>query len=167
MPAMFFPALAGETPPVLRWPASAGTPQAESAAMSSPMQWADFAVCNICPDEWNVDFAGPVFAAGPVFDDRYVDTLTLGATIAGNTPYPIRTTGHVYAGTGGYLGSLDLRYFGSRMPSELHFDVRCHSIPGSARLLIAFQVGGGGGPRVPRPPLITSVSICVRLSGGQ
>lgn len=77
--------------------------------------------------------------------------------------YPVRATGYAFDNNNMLLGLLDLRYFGKSMPRTLSFDVSQHKFPASTQLMIAFQIGGGGSPCIPRPPLITSVSISAQV----
>ncbi|MBB5418210.1 hypothetical protein [Paraburkholderia atlantica] len=123
--------------------------------------WSGFQECCVCPDDWNVDFAAAYFSPYQIEDEEIISTLTFNVTIQNDAPYPVQATGYVFDGLDHPVGSLDLRYFGQRMPRALQFDVSAYRLSTSSRFLIAFQIAGGGSTKIPRPPLITSVTIDV------
>jgi hypothetical protein len=131
----------------------------KATALIDAHGWSGFEGCHVCPDEWNMDFGGPFFSPGHNNSEASIANLTLRVTMQNVERYPIRATGYLYDVDDAFLGTLDLRYFGPDMPRALKFDVSQHRFPESTRFMIAFQVGGGGSPRVLRPPLITSVGI--------
>jgi len=131
-----------------------------TSAVPSGSGWANFETCSLSIDRWNRDFCGPVFA-GMDTGERLMKQLTLSVTLNDGVGYRVQTSAYAFDRQFQLLGLLDLRYFGKGMPRELHFDMSGHSLALSTHLQIAFQVSGGGGPHVPRPPLVTSVAIAV------
>ena len=121
-----------------------------------------FEACLVCPDEWNTDFVGPTFAARNSHRAGRIRRLTLAVTT--NSPrYPVQATGYVSRLSGEFLGRLDLRYFGMNLPRSLTFDVSSQNLSSLNEFMIAFQVSGGGSPKIPFPPLISSVSLEIEI----
>ncbi|MFM0674586.1 hypothetical protein [Paraburkholderia sediminicola] len=119
-----------------------------------------FETCLVCVNEWNIDFAAPCFVAQRHDSQGIIDTLSLSVTTMEVTTYPVKATAYLYNGSSGaFVGSLDLRYFGMRMPRTLVFDVAEHRLPISTLIEVRFGIDGGGTPRIPRPPTITSVAL--------
>ncbi|MGA7782228.1 MAG: hypothetical protein WCA85_31570 [Paraburkholderia sp.] len=139
-------------------------PYTVSDTVCSDEGWASFETCLICPDQWNVDFAGPVFAAPKHYDDERVTSLALQVTMQNGSHYPVKATGYAYDDSNELLGLLDLRYFRDGMPRALGFDVSAYAFPASTQFMIAFQVSGGGSKLVSNPPLITSVGLSAQIS---
>ena len=126
--------------------------------------WAAFESCLICLADWNVDFGGPVFFPSKHYGNRRITDLALSVTMQADSPYPVAATGYAYSSEHELLGTLDLRYFGRNMPRTLVFDLSKYRFPASTQFMIAFQVSGGWGARIPCPPLITSVALNVGVS---
>ncbi|MFM0092996.1 hypothetical protein PQR46_39695 [Paraburkholderia sediminicola] len=127
-------------------------------------RWTAFETCFICLAEWNVDFGGPVFYPSKRYENRHITDLALSVTMQAGSAYPVAATGYAYNSEHEMLGTLDLRYFGRNMSRTLVFDLSKYHFPASTRFMIAFQVSGGGGARIPCPPLITSVALNVEIS---
>ncbi|NYH14261.1 hypothetical protein [Paraburkholderia bryophila] len=125
-----------------------------------PTELNGFETCLVCVNEWNVDFAALCFVAQRPDSQGIIDTLSLSVTTMEVTTYPVKATAYLYHGSSGaYFGSLDLRYFGMRMPRTLVFDVAEHCLPISTLIEVRFGIDGGGTPRIPRSPTITSVAL--------
>ncbi|MFP4893725.1 hypothetical protein [Paraburkholderia sp. EG304] len=132
-----------------------------STLAATPAGWSGFQECCVCPDDWNVDFVAAYFSQFQIENEQIISTVTFNVTMQSDAAYPVRATGYVFDELDHPVGSLDLRHFGQRMPRALQFDVSAYQLPMSSRFLIAFQIGGGGSTKIPRPPLITSIAIDV------
>jgi hypothetical protein len=153
--------------PATKYPKIKNTRLNDSILASTATGWSGFQECCVCPDDWNIDFAAAYFSPLRCMGEYIITALTLNVTMQGGTPYPVRATGYVFDERDKFIGTLDLRYFGNGMARGLTFDIVRYGLQASSRLLIAFQIGGGGAPKVPRPPLITSVAIDVAISRRQ
>jgi len=155
---------------------TSATPRAPSLGDRSPAiaplierehdraEWHGFESCFVCIRDWCVDYPGPCFMPPATIEERIIDTLSVSATTLGAATYGIKATGYLYDGrSGGYIGKIDLRYFGDRMPRTLTFDLAEHRLPASTWIEVRFAVDGGGTPRIPRPPTINSVSLRVTV----
>ncbi|CAE6686068.1 hypothetical protein R75461_04809 [Paraburkholderia nemoris] len=156
--ASFFPAQMNEPEPAPAKNKHSTVPL--TTVDGDPTELNGFETCLVCVNEWNVDFAAPCFVAQRADSQGIIDTLSLSVTTMEATAYPIKATAYLYNGnSGAYVGSLDLRYFGMRMPRTLVFDVAEHRLPISTLIEVRFGIDGGGTPRIPRPPIITSVAL--------
>ncbi|SOE56473.1 hypothetical protein SAMN05446635_1077 [Burkholderia sp. OK233] len=156
--ALFFPAQMNELEPT---PAKNKHSVVSLTAVDDDLtELNGFETCLVCVNEWNIDFAAPCFMAQRHDSQGIIDTLSLSVTTMEVTTYPVKATAYLYNGSSGaYVGSLDLRYFGMRMPRTLVFDVAEHRLPISTLIEVRFGIDGGGTPRIPRPPTITSVAL--------
>ncbi|MFL9863383.1 hypothetical protein PQR67_04280 [Paraburkholderia fungorum] len=155
---LFFPAQMSELESTLAKNKHSAVPL--TTVDDDPAELNGFETCLVCVNEWNIDFAAPCFVAQRRDSQGIIDTLSLSVTTMEVTTYPVKATAYLYNGSSGaYVGSLDLRYFGMHMPRTLVFDVAEHRFPISTLIEVRFGIDGGGPPRIPRPPTITSVAL--------
>jgi hypothetical protein len=124
---------------------------------SSSEGWMGFSTCHVSIVEWNSDYPGPSFRSMERHDSDCIETIRVGVTSSSRGP--IQATGYLFNRHHEFLGMLDFRYFSERMSRTIDFDVKNLKLPASTLIQVRFQVNGGGTPKIPSPPFVSSVLI--------
>ncbi|WP_109477238.1 hypothetical protein [Paraburkholderia sp. C35] len=121
--------------------------------------WKSFATCSVSIVDWNHDYPGPTFKGIAGEELSLIKRITVGVTCTDRAKRPIQATGYLFDKRLNFIGLIEFRYFSERMAKTMDFDVEHFALPMSTTIQVRFQVGGGGSPTVPFPPLISSVFI--------